>query len=113
MHEESTAGSMSSAQIRSGGALNVYDPEISMWLPRSSGERVQVYREVGEIVQRPRGQEVVHKRQRRLESARQRCVTGRADERVQPDQAMTATLKTRDLLPQFDRISAIPSVGDE
>ena len=59
--------------------------------------RVQVYREVGEIVQRPRRQEVVHERQRRLQAARERRVVGRADQRIEPDQTMAGTLQTRDL----------------
>src|SRR6516162_4217737 len=85
----------------------------SPWLWQPSGERVQVYREVREIVQRPGGQEVVDERQRCLQSPRQRCVAGGADERVQPDQAMTASLKARDLLSQLLGISPIPPVRDQ
>ncbi len=64
-------------------------------------ERVQVYRQVREIGQRPRRQEIVDERQRRLEAARQRRVVGRADERVQPHQSMAASLEPRDLVAQL------------
>src|SRR5512134_1605253 len=71
---------------------------------------VQVYRKVGEVCERPRRKEVVHIRQGRLQSARERRVVGRADERVQPDEAVTASLQACNLLAQQLRIAAIPSV---
>src|SRR5216684_1466645 len=78
-----------------------------------SGERVQVYRQVREIVQGSRGQEIVDERQRRLKAARERRVVGGPGERVQPQQAMAASLEPRDLIPQLPGIAAIPPVGDE
>src|SRR5262245_25677917 len=73
----------------------------------------QVYRQVREIGEGPRSQKVVHVRQSRLETARERRIVDGADERVQPDKPMTTSLQSSYLFAQHLWIAAIPSVGDE
>src|SRR5690242_15753788 len=76
-------------------------------------DRVQVYRQVREIAQRARRQEIVDERQRRLQSARERRVVSGAEKRIQPHEPVTASLQTRDLIAELRRIPAIPSVRDQ
>ena len=65
---------------------------------------------MAEVVERARRQEVVDIRQRRLQAARERCVIGGADQRVQPDQPVAAALQARDLIAEHGRLAAIPPV---
>ena len=98
------------------GALNVYEPEDIHDLALLRRVRPSAFKCIARsarLVKRPRRQEIVDERQRRLQPARQRRVVGGADERVQPDQPMAASLQPRDLVAQLARIAAIPAVGDE
>ena len=59
------------------------------------GDGAQVYRQVREIGERPGGQKIVDEWQRGLETPGQRRVVDGADERVQPDKPVTASLQPR------------------
>ena len=72
-----------------------------------------MYRQIREIVEGSRRKEIVDKRQRRLQPARERRVVGRAEERIQPDESMAAPLEPANLIAEQERIAAVPSVGDE
>jgi hypothetical protein len=69
-------------------------------------ERLQAH----EIVDR---QEVVDERQRRLHAARQGLVLGRAQQRIQPDDAPGAARKAGHFPGEREGRSAIPSVGHQ
>ena len=65
--------------------------------PCTNLQGVQVSRQLAEVCEGPGWQEVVHERQRGLESTCERFVTLCADEWVQPDESVTASLQPRDL----------------
>src|SRR6478672_4739576 len=113
MHDEIASGSMSTSHTRSGGALKRYEPKMSMPICLPSSERVQMYCQVREIRQCPDGQKVIDKRQCRLEPAGERGVPRRTEQRTQPDQAMSTSLKPGDLRRKLGRVAAVPSVGDQ
>ena len=94
------------------GAEDIHGP-VRQCSRAVSVERVQVYCEVREIGQGPGRQKIVHERQRGLKSARQRRVVGGAEERIQPDQPMTASLEPRDLRAELHRVAAVPAVRDQ
>src|SRR5688572_28643484 len=119
MHEAIDEGSMRSAQTRAGGASNVYDPLMSIrcCAPATRryvrGDGAQVYRQLCEIGEGARRQKIVHVRERGLKASSQRRIVHRADERVQPDEAMTAPLQSSHLFAQHVRITTIPAIRDE
>ena len=77
------------------------------------GDGAQVYRQVREISERSRGQEIVDEWQCGLEALGQRRVIDSTDEWVQPDQPVTAALQPGYLFAQHVGISAVPSVRDQ
>lgn len=78
---------------------------------RSNG--AQVYRQVREIRERSRSQEVVYVRQGGLKPPGERRVIDGADERIEPDQSMAASLQSSYFFAEDLRVAPIPSVGDE
>ena len=66
--------------------------------------------EAGKIVDR---QEVIDKRQCRLHTSRERLVVLGSKQRVQPDQAMAASLKPAEFLAHEIGLTTVPPVGDE
>src|SRR5215211_4373681 len=76
-------------------------------------QSVQVYRQISEVVQRPRWEKIVDVWKRSLQSARQRRIIDGADQRIQPDQTVTAAAQPGDLIAQHHWVAAIPAVGDE
>ena len=70
-------------------------------------------RQLAEVSERSGWQEVVHEGQGSLEPTCEWFVALCADERVQPDESVTASLQARDLFAQHVWIAAVPSVGDE
>lgn len=81
--------------------------------PGASLQGIQVSRQLAEVCEGSRWQEVVHERQGGLESTRERFVALGADEGVEPDESVAASLQARDLFAQHLRIAAVPSVRDE
>src|SRR6516162_9381396 len=73
---------------------------------------VQVYRQVRQVVQRASRQKVVDVGKRRLQTACQRRIVDGANQRVEPDQAMTASLEPGDLVAKLSRIATVPPVRD-
>src|SRR5678816_2388806 len=57
--------------------------------------------------------EVVDVLERRLHTPRQRLVSGRTKQRVQPDQPRAAASKPGELLREQLRIATIPSIGND
>jgi hypothetical protein len=72
-----------------------------------------VYRQVREIGERSRSEEVIDVRQRRLKPPGQRCVIDSADQWVEPDQPVTASLQPSHLFAQNVGIPAVPSVRNQ
>ena len=79
----------------------------------SGGQRAQARSQIREVRQRPCREEIVDEGQRRLQAASERRVVHRTDERIEPDESMTASLKTRYLLAELPRIAPIPPIGHE
>ena len=128
----STTGLMRRSHTRAGGALNVYEPLISISetfvgathatpgrgpvLLDRPDERDKVFKCTAnsrEIGQRARRQKIVNERQRGLKAARQRRVVHGADQRVEPDQPVTAPLQSGHLRAQDIGIASVPAVRDE
>ena len=91
-------------------------PPSMLTLPPQAAESganlqgVQVSRQLAEVGEGPGWQEVVHERQRGLESTREGFVALCADEWIEPDESVAASLQPRDLFAQQVRIAAVPSV---
>ncbi len=66
--------------------------------------------ETGEVVD---GQKVVDERQSRLHAAGERLIRSRSEQRIQPDEAMTAPLKPAHLALQEIGFAAVPAVRDQ
>jgi hypothetical protein len=67
------------------------------------GKRFQA----GKIVH---GQEIVDKRERRLHSTRHGLIIRGSEQRVEPDEPMTAPLQSRHFLSQQIGLAAIPAI---